>query len=193
MQQLNSISQINTDSIEGKYLMAALAKITTDSQTDKTPDEVIKQVGELQTYMYSKEQLPKIEAVIEVAEKIYKEVNPGTTMDVPAIVYESLEQAWEDWKNTGSFVIMPFYNYCRIRFVPKATQGLYPKYIVKKSNGNPVDEKAEYFVLRLDDNGKDKKHIEACRKAVLKYAYEIRDHLPELSKDLFAKYGAEIS
>lgn len=192
MQQLNSISQINTDSVEGKYLMAALAKITTESQRDKEPDTVLRQVGELQEHIYSKEQ-SKTEAVIEVAENIYKEINPGTTMDVPAIVYEALEQAWEDWRSTGSFVIMSFYDYCRIRFVPKVTQGLYSKYIIKKSNGSPVEEGAEYFVLRLDGKAKDKKHVEACRKAVLKYAYEIRDHLPELSKDLFAKYGAEIS
>ena len=67
--------------------------------------------------------------------------------------------------------------------------GLHQRYIVSKTSGKPVDEDAEYFVLRVDKNGKDPKHIAACRKAVLKYAEEIADHLPELSKDLINRYG----
>lgn len=53
----------------------------------------------------------------------------------------------------------------------------------------PVDPRAEYFVLRLDKDSKDKKHLEACRKAVLVYANEIKEHLPQLSKDLIERYG----
>ena len=34
---ITDLQQINTDTEEGKMLMAALAKITTESQTDKTP------------------------------------------------------------------------------------------------------------------------------------------------------------
>jgi len=49
---LKSISDINTETIEGRYLMAALAKLTTESQTDKQPDEVLWQCGTLQEYMY---------------------------------------------------------------------------------------------------------------------------------------------
>ncbi len=67
-------------------------------------------------------------------------------------------------------------------------EGLHQKYVVSKTNGKPVDETAEYFVLRLDWNG-NHKHIEACRKAVLKYAEEIKDYLPKLSKDLIDRYG----
>ena len=67
--------------------------------------------------------------------------------------------------------------------------GLYQRYIVSMSNGDPVDKKAEYFILRLDKNCRDKNHLEACRKAVLTYANEIKEHLPELSKDLIARYG----
>lgn len=47
----------------------------------------------------------------------------------------------------------------------------------------------EYFILRLDDNQKDKKHKEACRKAVLFYADQIKDHLPKLSEDLIKRYS----
>jgi len=53
----------------------------------------------------------------------------------------------------------------------------------------PVDKDSEYFVMRLDDGGSDDKHIEACRKAVLYYAELIKDHLPELSKELIERYG----
>ena len=59
-----------------------------------------------------------------------------------------------------------------------------PEFITK-----PVDADAEYFVLRLDKNGSDPKHIEACRKAVIAYAISIETHLPELAKDLIKQYG----
>jgi hypothetical protein len=66
--------------------------------------------------------------------------------------------------------------------------GLIRKYIVSKSDGTPVDAGAEYFCLRLDDGGKDPKHVAACRAAVVAYAKAIADHLPELSKELLTKY-----
>lgn len=49
---ISSISKINTNTKEGKYLMAALAKLTTESQIDKTPDEVLEQCNQLQEKMY---------------------------------------------------------------------------------------------------------------------------------------------
>ena len=67
--------------------------------------------------------------------------------------------------------------------------GLHLRYIVNKTDGQPVDEDAEYFVLRLDKNGSDPKHIEACRKAIITYAVTIEPHLPELSKDLIERYS----
>ena len=70
----------------------------------------------------------------------------------------------------------------------KKKKGLYNRYKVSKINGD-VDPNAEYFVLRLDDGGSDPKHIEACKKAILVYAEEIKEHLPELSNDLKNKYG----
>lgn len=68
-------------------------------------------------------------------------------------------------------------------------KGLYRRYKIEKTNGKPVDPLAEYFVLRLDRNGTDPVHIEAGRKAILLYAEEIKDHLPELSKDLIERYS----
>ncbi len=68
-------------------------------------------------------------------------------------------------------------------------KGLYNRYHIAKANGKPVDPNAEYFVLRLDENGSDPKHIAACRKAVLVYADEIKDLLPALAKDLMDKYS----
>jgi hypothetical protein len=67
-------------------------------------------------------------------------------------------------------------------------KGLFGKYIIKKADGSPIDKGAEYFVLRLNGDG-DINHIEACKKAVLVYAEQIKDHLPLLSQDLIAKYG----
>ena len=46
-------------------------------------------------------------------------------------------------------------------------------------------------MLRLDNGGSDPKHIAACRKAILTYADEIEDHLPELARDLREKYSSQ--
>ena len=68
-------------------------------------------------------------------------------------------------------------------------RGLYSKYIIHKSNGEQVDENSEYFVLRLDDQSSDPIHLNACRKAILTYAENIKDHLPLLYNDLLEKYS----
>ena len=70
-------------------------------------------------------------------------------------------------------------------------KGLHQKHHIQKINSSglePLDEGFEGFVLRLDKGG-DPKHVEACRKAILTYAEEIKDYLPELSKDLFDRYN----
>lgn len=67
-------------------------------------------------------------------------------------------------------------------------KGLYGKYIITRLDGTPIDPENEYFILKVAGNG-DPEHMKACRAAVLKYAEEIKDHLPELSKDLIDKYG----
>ena len=48
---INDLNIINTSNSEGKLLLAAIAKITTESQTDKTPNEVLKQLEELSAKM----------------------------------------------------------------------------------------------------------------------------------------------
>lgn len=41
------LKQINTNTNEGRLLFAAVAKITGESQSDKTPEEVLSQLEEL--------------------------------------------------------------------------------------------------------------------------------------------------
>lgn len=67
--------------------------------------------------------------------------------------------------------------------------GFHQKYHIQKIDGKPLDENSEYFVLRLDKNGEDSKHGEACRVAIISYAESIKDYLPQLSKDLLCRYG----
>ena len=67
-------------------------------------------------------------------------------------------------------------------------KGLYNKYFIVNNDGTPTDLDAEYFVLKLKGSG-DPIHQEACRKAILTYAKEIKEHLPELSGDIFEKYS----
>lgn len=69
--------------------------------------------------------------------------------------------------------------------------GLHARYTISKTDGSPVDPAAEYFVLRLDDGGSDPMHIAACRKAALCYADAIEPHLPQLARDLRARYSTQ--
>lgn len=48
---IKDINLIDTSTSEGKLLLAAVAKITTESQTDKTPNEVMEQLTELSAKM----------------------------------------------------------------------------------------------------------------------------------------------
>lgn len=52
----------------------------------------------------------------------------------------------------------------------------------------PVDNNAEYFVMRLDEGGSDIEHIKACRIGVHAYADAIQGYLPDLAKDLKERY-----
>ena len=56
--------------------------------------------------------------------------------------------------------------------------------LVKK----PVDKNAEYFVMRLDEGGKDRNHIKACRIGIHAYADAIQQFIPELANDLRERY-----
>lgn len=74
----------------------------------------------------------------------------------------------------------------------KKRDELYKKYKIERTDGKPIDPENEYFVLKVKGSG-DKKHIEACKKAVLVYAEEMREELPDLANDLFLRYGANSS
>lgn len=62
------------------------------------------------------------------------------------------------------------------------------KYIISKTNGNPVDPEADYFVLRLDQDPH-------ALNALVAYAESVAQDNIELSNDLKVKlrgYGIEI-
>lgn len=52
MTKIQNLSEVDSNTREGRYLIAAIAKITTESQTDKTPDEVLEQCYLLQEKMF---------------------------------------------------------------------------------------------------------------------------------------------
>jgi hypothetical protein len=70
---IQNISAINTNCPEGRLLMAALAKITTESQTDKTIEEVISQCHELAKYMF-KDSMPLMEPETHIRPGFEKEL-----------------------------------------------------------------------------------------------------------------------
>lgn len=66
-------------------------------------------------------------------------------------------------------------------------KGLYGKYIISRADGTPIDPDDEYFVLKVAGKG-DRRHIEACRSAIIEYADEIADYLPDLSQSILERY-----
>jgi non-homologous end joining protein Ku len=55
---IKEIDQIDTNTEEGKLLLNAIAKISTESERDKTPDQIIEQLQELQE---KKEEMKEVE------------------------------------------------------------------------------------------------------------------------------------
>lgn len=68
--------------------------------------------------------------------------------------------------------------------------GLHRRYVISKSSGEPIDPRAIYFVLRIDEHGDDPQHIEACRAAAAAYADYVQNsefsHLAGIARDLRA-------
>lgn len=55
MKKITTITEVDHSTQEGKLLAAAICKITTESQTDKTPDEVLAQLNTLSEDMFKDE------------------------------------------------------------------------------------------------------------------------------------------
>lgn len=51
---IGGLSEINTETTEGRLLMAALSVITTESRKDKTPYQVLRYLNRLQKVMFKK-------------------------------------------------------------------------------------------------------------------------------------------
>lgn len=88
-----TFASININTPEGRYLMAAIAKITTESQTDKTPDQVMDQLHELQEKMYKdEEEIDPFEAVVRPVMKYLAENHhPHTAICVESNQAEMVE------------------------------------------------------------------------------------------------------
>lgn len=65
--------------------------------------------------------------------------------------------------------------------------GFHQRYIVTKASGEPVDPDAVYLVLRLDNGGKDKEHVRACRIAAVHYACAAPPHMKQMADELMEK------
>lgn len=63
--------------------------------------------------------------------------------------------------------------------------GFHQKYIISKTNGNPIDPEAEYFLLRFD---KDPHAL----KALYAYAKSVQSDNPQLYEDLMLRVDRHI-
>jgi hypothetical protein len=66
-------------------------------------------------------------------------------------------------------------------------QGFHQRYVVTKTNGEPVDPRAIYLVLRLDPFGDDLEHVRACRAAAVEYAKKAPPHLTQMAEELLER------
>ncbi len=57
IKKYGSINEIDSDMQEGKLLLAAIAIITTECRTDKSPDEILLELQGLRTRMFSEDAL----------------------------------------------------------------------------------------------------------------------------------------
>lgn len=137
---MKSINDINCNILEGRLLLAALAQITTESQRDKTPDQVLAQVVERADFMFKNEKEIHNESLgtilqDESLEKFWPESSQITRTkyfpnpNFPSLLVEFKSNGKEYyyanvpneiWKNLlstesiGSFInkeIKPFYDY----------------------------------------------------------------------------------
>lgn len=51
--------------------------------------------------------------------------------------------------------------------------GFHQRYVVSKTSGEPVDPRAVYLVLRLDEHGDDEQHTAFCRAAAREYCERV--------------------
>jgi len=97
------------------------------------------------------------------------------------------EEIVESYHRTKLSIIQSLAEKIEKELIKAKAEGLKPKYIIHKADGTPVDDSAEYFVLRLDKNG-EPNHVHACLAALAVYTNEIRYFLPQLAKELEEKY-----
>jgi len=55
--------------------------------------------------------------VIECGNKLYYDINPNSTKDVPSMFYERLEREWLKWRESGSS--LSFYEFCKAQLKSK--------------------------------------------------------------------------
>jgi hypothetical protein len=65
----------------------------------------------------------------------------------------------------------------------KKQRGLYNKYIITKSSGEPLDPNFYAIVLRIDGG----RHVMACRNGALAFAQSVKAENPLLARDIWAK------
>lgn len=93
---IKNLSGINTNCEEGRLLMAALAKLTTESQRDKEPDTVLAQCADLAAGMY-KDATPLPES--------NDYVRPGFEKELESLINR---YSMEAGSNTPDFILVEY-------------------------------------------------------------------------------------
>jgi len=121
MKKLQNLSDVNTNTQEGRYLMAALAKLTGESQTDKTPDEVMEQCYLLQEKIFEDAMdIPNF----EIQEKTF-------TKELEILINK---KSLENGSDTPDFILAKYLSSCLINFnnILKEREEWYGRKIIDK-------------------------------------------------------------
>lgn len=104
MNWIKNLSQIDTNLVEGRLFMAALAKLTTESQTDKDPDEVLVQCINVSNAMF-KDANP--------IEETKMEYRPGFEKELTTLINRYSK---ENESDTPDFIISEYISNCLTAF-----------------------------------------------------------------------------
>ena len=87
-----SINNIDSTTVEGRLLLVAIAKITTESQLDKTPDEVLVQIVKLDARVNKQEKEIRGATMSVIQTQDIKLYNPSQAAELIQVSKETLRR-----------------------------------------------------------------------------------------------------
>lgn len=131
MTRLKNIGEINTTTLEGRYLLAAIAIITTECRRDKKPDTVLHEIHDRSVFMFTSQ--PKLEKSSVLS---YQEIHDDIAR----------YHGYKDWKTYNAMATEN-----EIKEAMRAAEQLhkeFEQYVSRPASEKPLLDTPMYEVLR---------------------------------------------